>query len=321
LTAAAQRSRLIGTWRTFADPVFLPLLRSVYESPAEGSDATRDIALRRLYELAPEEGRSAMLAELRRDRPRVSIQTLGRLPDRAFPELAAHWVQLLGKAPTAEERASAAQRLARFGTAQVAASVERIYNRLDHSLECMTRAALLAYIVSVDVRRGERLLTSAATGKLWDDTCSGSLIEEVAELEWSRAVERAAIVALGDRDLDFAGRVAILLANRGSIAARRPLEARLEQLQSKIAAARRRGGPSAENEVWKMQTNEQELARAVSGAKSWMLTPTERQRFAARCTDAEGTSNGCGGAFEFVDILDPPQSVRVFPRIGDEREF
>ena len=119
LTAEAQRSRLTGTWRTFVDPVFLPLLRSVYESPAEGSDATRDIALRRLYKLAPEEGRSAMLAELRRDRPRVSIQTLATLPDRAFPQLAAHWVKLLGKAATAEERASTAQRLERFGTAQV----------------------------------------------------------------------------------------------------------------------------------------------------------------------------------------------------------
>ena len=192
---------------------------------------------------------------------------------------------------------------------------------MDDSLECMTRAALLAYAVRVDVRRGERLLTSAATGKRWDDTCRSSLIEEVAEMEWSPAVERAAIIALAHPDLDFAGRVALLLADRGSIAARRPLEARLEQVQSKMAALRRRADPSAENQLSRMHANEQELARAVNGAKSWMLTPAERQRFAARCSDAEGTSDGCGGEFRLGDSLDPPQSVRVFPHIGDERQF
>jgi hypothetical protein len=84
LPADVQRSRLVGSWRRFAHPLFLPLVRSLYTSPADGSDEVRDIALRRLYELAPGEGRAAMLAELRRDRLRVSMATLAMLPDRAY---------------------------------------------------------------------------------------------------------------------------------------------------------------------------------------------------------------------------------------------
>jgi len=115
--------------------------------------------------------------------------------------------------------------------------------------------------------------------------------------------------------------VVSLLADRGSIAARRPLERRLRQVQSQIAAAGRRADPSAEDQVRRMEVSEQELARAVSGAKSWTLTAAERKRFAARCSDAAGTSNGCGSAFALDDSMDPPLSVRVFPAIGDERQF
>ena len=82
LTAEAQRSRLVGSWRRFGNPVFLPLVRSLYRFPAESSDQVRDIALRRLYELAPREGHAAMLSELRRDRLRVSMETLTLMPDR-----------------------------------------------------------------------------------------------------------------------------------------------------------------------------------------------------------------------------------------------
>ena len=86
LSPEAQRSRLLGSWRRFADPVFLPLLRSLYESPTKGSNEVRDIALRRLFQLAPEEGRRAMRAELRRGRLRVSMETLSMLPDHTSPE-------------------------------------------------------------------------------------------------------------------------------------------------------------------------------------------------------------------------------------------
>jgi hypothetical protein len=330
LTAEAQRSRLVGTWRRFADPVFLPLVRSLYESPAEESDAVRDIALRRLYELAPEEGRSRMIAELRRDRPRVSIRALGMLPERAFPGLEAHWVQLLNES-SGDVLTSAAQRLERFGTAKMAAPVERFYERAQESLACIARAALLGYIVRVDARQGERLLTSAATGSQWDDTCGNSLITEVADMEWSPAVERAAVAALTDPDLDFRaadGRVfetivAQLLAQRGSTRVRRPLEARLEQVQSTIAAARRRSDASTDDEVWKLQGVEAELARAVNGARSWMLTHEEREQLDSRCSDASAQPpyHGCNGEFRLDENADPPDSVHVYPRIGDERQF
>jgi hypothetical protein len=326
LRADAQRSRLVGTWRRFADPAFLPLLRSLYRSPAGGSDKVRDIALRRLYELARGEGGPAMIAELRRDRPRASIETLGMLPDHAFPQLEARWVQQVENASAREDRTSAAQRLERFGTGNVAAAVEQFYQRAGDSMACATRAAVLAYIVRVDVSRGESLLTAAATGGRWDETCTRSLIEEVANLEWTPAVERATITALAHPDVDLVTSAAGVLAERGSTAAQRPLEVRLEEVQLNIAIRRRQADASAESDVWRLQSVEQELARALNGSKNWLLTAEERERLDGRCSDASEKFEiprryGCHGAFVSGERSDPPHSVSILQRIDHEHEF
>jgi hypothetical protein len=303
LTAEAQRSRLVGMWRLFADPVFLPMVRSLYQSPAEDSDRVRDIALRRLYELAPREGRRAMLAELQRRRPRVSIETLGKLPDVAFPRLENQWVEQLQNAAVEEDRLSAAQRLERFGTAKVSSAVQKFYGRVPQ-MTCATRASLLAYLVRTDGVRAEPLLRTAAVGDMWDETCEGALIEAVAELEWTPVVERSAFVALAFPDVDLTIDVARLLAERGSRSARRPLERRLAEVQASIAAARR-SSPSDEEETSRLETVEHELARALDGAKSWRLTDAEREQFRGRCSD------DCGGGFVLDPITEPQHTIRV----------
>jgi len=65
-------------------------LRVLYERSSEGNyefGELNDLALRRLYELAPEEGRRLIIAEMRRPDSRVGLQSFSVLPDETFPEL------------------------------------------------------------------------------------------------------------------------------------------------------------------------------------------------------------------------------------------
>ncbi len=59
----------------------------------------RGLALRRLYELSPNEGRRFILAEIRSPRPRVPVNALRNLPDKTLPgvekALAAHFEKIL----------------------------------------------------------------------------------------------------------------------------------------------------------------------------------------------------------------------------------
>ncbi|HXQ76563.1 MAG TPA: hypothetical protein VN797_00060, partial [Gemmatimonadaceae bacterium] len=312
LSPEAQRSRLFGTWRRFAYPVFLPLLRSLYESPSEDSNEVRDIALRRLFQLAPEEGRPAMRAELQRDRLRVGMETLAMLPDRTFPKYEGRWVELLERATTEEDRRSAAQRIERFGSGRIAPIVLRFYERKKGGLSCGSRAALLAYLVRVDPKRGRDLLVKAATGFVWDETCSGSVLEDAAALEWTPNVEAAALQVLADQDAGAAGSAARVLSQYGSASVRRALEQRLDLLQAIIR--QRSDSPNrSDEELRELHDAEFDLITSLVGARSWTLTREEQAHLADRCLV------GSCGNFAHDDRSDPPvQMIAPRPLIGDE---
>jgi hypothetical protein len=315
LSAEAQRSRLLGTWRRFADPVFLPLLRSLYQARVNGSNEVRDVALRRLFQLAPHEGRALMRAELQRDRLRVSMETIAMLPDRAFPRYERRWVELLERATTERDRRSAAQRIERFGTGRIAQKVLRFYDREQRRLSCGSRAVLLAYLVRVDPKRGRVLLVKAATSFMWDETCSGSVLEDAAELEGTSNMELAALQVLAGRDADAAGSAARALSQYGSVSVRPALEQRLNALHVVI---RQRGESpnSSVREQRGLHNAEYDLMSALAGARSWTLTREEQNRLADRCL-----LGSCGNLAD-VSWSDPSLSmIAPRPRIGDEAQL
>jgi hypothetical protein len=67
-------------WTILRSPAMLPILRSLRETMP-------DLALPRVYELAPEEGRRLIIDEIRHSQHRIAFNTLAMLPDRTLPEL------------------------------------------------------------------------------------------------------------------------------------------------------------------------------------------------------------------------------------------
>jgi hypothetical protein len=86
LTEADQDMMLRNRWEKFAGPAMLPVLRHIYENPSTHVfPPTSGIALRRLYELDPVQGRELILAQIESAHPRVGIETLGLLPEKELP--------------------------------------------------------------------------------------------------------------------------------------------------------------------------------------------------------------------------------------------
>src|SRR5258708_37376740 len=63
-----------------------PVLREIYARSAEPRTDLESLALRRLNELAPDEGREIILAEIRRPTRHLRYGTLAVLPDESLPQ-------------------------------------------------------------------------------------------------------------------------------------------------------------------------------------------------------------------------------------------
>lgn len=175
-----QYNLLLWSWRRLAFPAMAPALKSLYQSPPDDYAKMRDLALRRLFDIAPNEARPFMLAELQRDELRVSIVTLNRLPDPAFPEFEPAWLRHLENG-ILDERLDAAVRIERFGSPAVLADVKRLYAAGASSWSCDVRGAALGYLARVDREGSAAIVGSAlnATSQEGED-CHGSYLRSAA---------------------------------------------------------------------------------------------------------------------------------------------
>lgn len=299
LPEEAQANLLLGSWRRFNHPVFLPLVRAAYHASLNGDAELHDIALRRLVELSPVEGRRALRAELRRVRLRASRETLRLLPDRALPGLDPLLLRVIEQSPDEDVVQSAAWRLARFGVATSLRPVRRLFVQGVDSLPCEAVSFLVAYIARVAPHQTDRAIRRVLDGKSSGVHCAPGLFLEVGGEHWSPEIERAAIAALRSAPDAVAADAARALGKHGSPDSRAPLEARLAMLggaHSDASGDRRLLGWS--------------LYEALVTSLSWTLTRDEYDRLWAGCHAAS-----CGASFMTYDShRDPSLSVDLISR-------
>jgi len=155
-----QYNLLLWSWRRLALPAMAPVLKSLYQAPPDDYAKMRDLALRRLFDIAPDQARPFMLAELQRDELRVSMVTLRRLPDAAFPEYESAWLRHLADG-ILDERLDAAVRIERFGSPAILGDVKRWYGAGALSWSCDVRGAVLGYLSRVDPAASAPILRNA----------------------------------------------------------------------------------------------------------------------------------------------------------------
>jgi len=299
----AQARLLEYQWKPVASAAMLPALRSILKNTEpklnnyQGVEL-RSLALTRLYELAPEEGRRLFLDEIHRPTPRLNKNALRLLPDETLPELDLVLATNLEEAPRSGGDSEAISKLIeRYATAQILPRVRAVFDATDVGRwACEGQAALLAYFLRVDPSLGGEYLNKAlaARGSHFSG-CYSSTFKDVPPLHMSKEVEDAATASLDDEDAEVASQAAGVLGQYGSADAEKALwrrlekwheanESRSEEIREQYPGVPSRGAPALSGEV----LIEQALRNALANGRAWLLDAEKLKRLRELCLTEAG---------------------------------
>ena len=280
---AHDQSCILGRqWKRLGGAKFLPVLRQFIAAAGErqeGDDrpSLLDMAFQRVFELAPDEGTALILAELRRSKPRATIETFARLPARPIPELdnslATRLEKSLGDDGGLHDAELAAALVTRFGSPAIYGRIRKVYGNDTGSWACELQAAMLSYLIRNNPKEGTQLVNQAldATGPN-QSRCFQSVLTDVARVHMSTELERIAIERLNDKNHEIATDAIALLGGYGSTAAEQALWRRFEKWhgtwKDRVAELKVIDNGS-------QVRFEQSLVSALSDATNWI---TDRER-------------------------------------------
>jgi len=295
----AQTRLLSYQWKPIASASMVPVLRGILKAPDNQRESyqqreLRSIALRRLFESAPDEGRRLILDEIRRPKPRVNQTVLRSLPDETLPELdnvlAANLEESVGKGSGDTDVIT--ELIERYATAAIFPRVRAVYETAGAGhWACRPQDALLAYLLRVDPAFGGEQLNKALAARGKDFTrCYASALGSVAKLHMSTEVEEAATAALEDEDPEVVSQAADVLGRFGSADAEKLLWRRLErwheatQSRSEEMTNQNAGIPAfGASESSGQAMIEQALRVALLGGQAWFLDPEKLNHLRGLC--------------------------------------
>ncbi|MBO0861794.1 MAG: hypothetical protein J2P21_25560 [Chloracidobacterium sp.] len=299
LPANLQTGLLGYRWKYVAGPAMLPVIHrilNISNKPANDqsyeSKDLRSLALRRLYEMAPDEGRKLIIEELRRPSPSVGFATLKLLPDETLPDLDETLVENLKKALSAAggNADMLSMLIESYATASVAPQVRDIYGSKGGKWACSIQSALLAYFLRVDAPTGIELAKQALDARGTEDShCYTALLSDVAKLRMTPELETLAIEHLDDPDPEVVISAASTLGQYGSTDAEKPLWARLEkwlQEWKERAEELPKNLDTNNPNFWPKQVATS-LRQALSQSPAWLIDHEELERLRQSCLDKD----------------------------------
>jgi hypothetical protein len=275
---------LRNSWSRLSNPEMLPALRALVANGPMSTELAGDIAWLRLHQLAPVEGRAAILREIAAPRRGATLASLGSLPDRELRDFDDRLAANVESGSGYEDLSIRAELLHRYASAAVAARVlASVRGKLD-GLACRPKAALLAYFLRVDRTLGAALL-DAALATREQTGCYSAVLFDVMKLYAVPEVEAAAIARLQDPSPRVAANAAQTLGRYGSPASVAPLRAAFERWHAEWAGradalAPRATQPPLEREQGMV---EYRLFDALASGHGWLAGRRELEPIRAWC--------------------------------------
>ncbi len=283
LPATTQRNLLENRWSTIKTPAMIPVLRDLYaQPPAPRVDPPiEDIALRRLFELAPAEAREKLLAEIRNSTKPLRWATVTMLPDRTLPDLNGVFAAHL-EAHTLDERL-----VVRYATGYIVERVERAYVERNQELDrqklprCMS--PLVFYFLQYDPAFGEREFRRSLSTPAGFPACYdiGALFGGLGRYAMSPALERLMIEYLASPSVPIKRGAAEVLGKYGSVAAKEPLWKTMEYFRSWWKGREEQLKEPLGREGMQL---EQALRIALAQADDWVLQEDDLNRLLGLCS-------------------------------------
>jgi len=249
-----------------------------------GSDGgLADVALRRLYELAPQEVKRVVARDLASGKPRFAGFAVREIPAFEIPEADERLSQLLRSG-----HSGVLPIIAKFSTAKLGGLMGERYD--EGKLPCDEEASFLAYFVRMGTKgeaSGAAKLLKQALADREQRGCYRFLLNQIAQVVWNPVIEAQAIASLDDSDAEMATSAVRVLAAHGGPRVEAFLWKRLQRWSESWR------GRTAELEVHPITGGrpnpESQLGAAlfegIASARSWPLDESRRQDLLALCAD------------------------------------
>jgi hypothetical protein len=230
LPVMTQTTLLEHRWSALKVPEILPVLRDlVANPPPERYDPPiQSVALRRLYEMSPDEGRKIIIAEVAKaDGSTIPFSTLAILPDESLPELndvlAGKFDSLL---------------ILRYATGDVVKRIEETFEARNADMRRQNvpycAGPLAFYFFKYDPPYGEKVLRDQFARSSLPPACYdiGFQFLGLGRWAWSAALERFAIESLPSPIVAIKRGAAEALGKFGSADAQKPQWETMEYFRS-----------------------------------------------------------------------------------------
>jgi hypothetical protein len=256
---------------------FLPLIRREVAAPNYDADA---LAL--LSELAPDEARPLIIADLLRERPlfRQRKTYLNfypycylHLPDRPIPELTAYFHQQLQHVDEKFDY-NILQLVDRYGTPDLLPDVLRIYEPHAGTWACKIEESCLRFWIRWDRPAGLAALASSRKSRATG--CYLSLLDDVVNDRWDMEIQALVLKDLDDSDADIAASAIYVLERRGDASVAEPVVSTYLRL-----AALAPKDPQISKAMAARWTNPSSGARILIENQRWQLTDEQKHRLEA----------------------------------------
>ncbi|HLK69176.1 MAG TPA: hypothetical protein VKU19_37340 [Bryobacteraceae bacterium] len=312
LPSRMQSDLLTSRWSLLKSQTMLPALRAIYAHPPEPrvDPPLEDTAVRRIYELAPDEGRRIILAEIAHPQANLSMNTLSMLKEGRLPELNDALASRL------ESRQYVDALIVRYATGDIVERVEKAQAKRDGDLDQQKLphcgGPLVYYYLQFDPAYGEKMLRADFGKPAGAPACydMGFQFRTLDRNAYSPALERLAVEFLSSPKVPVKRGAAEVLGQFGSPAVQKPLWETLEYFRSWW-----KGRESQLEDVEGQEgiQFERALRIALAQADGWVLPEDGLNRLLTLCT-----SNWCKQEVTgWLSQSKSPVEVRLMP-MGDQ---
>ena len=286
LSLAEQQEMLDFRWEKIASPSMLPVLRRIYEHPSsdQGRPSLTELALRRIYELSPREGRNLILKEIASGHPRAGADVLGLLQEKELPELDGELAENLENSVGSNQLEIFLRLIARYASPAIFPRVEAATEDRIGDMPCAAEWALLDYTFRADPDSAVRLLEKALDSRQYTK-CYTMDLSEVAKAHMNPQVERVALARLNDPDPEVAASAAATLGRYGTAAAEQALWQRFQKWHSTWQGREDRLPDQIAGDVPNASQVGLEMAllESLAQGQAWFAGEQELQRLKALC--------------------------------------
>lgn len=262
-------------WEQMRDQSLIPSLKKMLKASGVGNQNLHETALLRLLEIAPDDVRPDVIAEIRNPNSFLDVETLGKLKAESLPEVDASLLEQIRRLVQSKQNRDLVllrpktRLLARFATENIYRELLQLYRDMGANLPSEARPGLLAYFAKHNEAEAMPLIEQAVAELKPGDY--PQVLVDVTALYYSDAIGALLKKLIENDDPALASHAAYLIGVHGSEGDERLLEARLKRWREEWGERVEQADAQQQGQV------ERELIYALVNGKAWKL-PAERVR-------------------------------------------